>query len=153
MRRLALSTVLLISTFAPPAPAADRLDEVRRSFTIDGKPIPPRIFADFGAATLSDSRPIAVTIDALAGMDSNRYLGAIAKSGSWFKRSVKAPETNHDEVESISYGFMGATRNNLLVVLTAYSGGGSGIFYALDIPTPPGQEPWTTTVRATNASI
>ena len=47
---------------AAPAPAADRLDEVRRTFTIDGKPIPPRIFADFGDATLSDSRPVAVSL-------------------------------------------------------------------------------------------
>ena len=45
-----------------PCPAADRLDEVRRAFTIDGKPIPPRIFADFGEATLSDSPPITVTL-------------------------------------------------------------------------------------------
>ena len=76
MRRLALRALLLTSAFAAPAPAADRLD-VRRAFTIDGKPIPPRILPDFGAATLSDSRPIAVTIDVLGGMDSNRYFGAI----------------------------------------------------------------------------
>ena len=31
------------------------------------------------------------------------------------------------------YEYISATRNNLLVVLTAYSGGGSGVFYALDI--------------------
>ena len=53
MRRLALWTLLLIAAFAAPAPAADRLDEVRRTFTIDGKPIPPRIFADFGDADSS----------------------------------------------------------------------------------------------------
>ena len=61
MRRPALA-LMLISAFIRPCPAADRLDEVRRAFTIDGKPIPPRIFADFGEATLPDSRPITVTL-------------------------------------------------------------------------------------------
>jgi len=131
MRRAALAFVL-ISAFAAPAPAADRLDEVRRSFKIDGKPIPPRIFADFGAATLSDSRPIAVTIDALVGVDSNRYFGAITQNGAWFKQSVSLPDARKD-VETISYGYYGATRDNLLVVLTCYNGGGSGRFYALNI--------------------
>jgi hypothetical protein len=72
MRRLALWSLLLISAFAAPAPAADRLEELRRAFTVDGKPIPPRIFADFSDATLSDSRPIVDRIDALAGMGSGK---------------------------------------------------------------------------------
>jgi hypothetical protein len=132
MRRAALWTLMLIFAFAAPAPAADRLDEVRRSFKIDGKPIAPRIFADFGDATLSDSRPIAVTVDALAGMDSNRYFGAITQKGGWFEQSVSPPDARKD-VETISYGYQGATRDNLLVVLTCYSGGGSGEFCALNI--------------------
>ena len=57
---------------AATAFAADPLDEVRRSFTIGGKPIPPEIFADFGDAMMSDNRPIVVTIDANAAIDSNR---------------------------------------------------------------------------------
>ena len=132
MRRLALWTLLLIAAFAAPAPAADRLDEVRRTFTIDGKPIPPRIFADFGDATLSDSRPVVVAIDALAGLDSNRWFGTITKKGGWFEQNAELFDARNSG-KLISYEYIGATRNNLLVVLTAYSGGGSGVFYALDI--------------------
>ena len=39
--------------------AADPLNELRKSFTIGGKPIPPEIFADFGDAMMSDNRPIS----------------------------------------------------------------------------------------------
>jgi hypothetical protein len=130
MRRAALA--LMLMSVAAPARAADRLDEVRRTFSIDGKPIPPRIFADFGDATLSDSRPIVAGIDALAGMDSNRWFGAITKKGAWFEKNTELFDARNVG-ESISYEYIGATRNNLLVVLTAYSGGGSGVFYALNI--------------------
>src|SRR5271168_2548408 len=112
MRRLALWTLLLISASATPAPAADRLDELRRTFTIDGKPIPPRIFADFGDATLSDSRPVVVAIDALAGMDSNRYFGEVTKKGAWFEQNTKLFDAGNSG-ETISYEYIGATRNNL----------------------------------------
>jgi hypothetical protein len=71
----------LYSGSAATAFAADPLDEVRRSFTIGGKPIPPQIFADFGDAMMSDSRPIVVTIDANAAIDSNRYADPIKKNG------------------------------------------------------------------------
>jgi hypothetical protein len=54
------------------ATVADPLDEVRALFTIGGKPIPPEIFADFGDAWMSDSRPIIVAIDANAAIGSNR---------------------------------------------------------------------------------
>jgi hypothetical protein len=43
---------LLYSGMPVVAIAADPLDEVRRSFTIGGKSIPPEVFADFGDATL-----------------------------------------------------------------------------------------------------
>jgi hypothetical protein len=46
--------------------------------------------------------------------------------------TATSPSTRQD-VETISYGYQGATRTNLLVVLTCYSGGGSGEFYALNI--------------------
>jgi hypothetical protein len=49
MRRPALSALFLASAFASPAPAVDRLAK-SAARTIDGKPIPPQIFADFGIA-------------------------------------------------------------------------------------------------------
>ena len=49
-----LVLLALYSGSAATAFAADPFDEVRRSFTIGGKPIPPEIFADFGDAMMSD---------------------------------------------------------------------------------------------------
>ncbi len=82
----ALVFLALICGSAMAAFAADPLDEVRRSFTIGGKPIPPEIFADFGDAMMSDSRPIVVTIDANAAIDSNRYADPIKTNGRWVEQ-------------------------------------------------------------------
>jgi len=68
---------------AASALAGDPLDEVRKSFTIGGKPIPQEIFADFGDAMMSDSRAIMVTIDANAAIDSNRYADPIKTNHHW----------------------------------------------------------------------
>jgi hypothetical protein len=73
MLRRVLVFLALYCGSAAIAFAADPLDEVHKSFTIGGKPIPPEIFADFGDAWMSDSRPIVVTIDANEAIDSNRY--------------------------------------------------------------------------------
>jgi hypothetical protein len=79
-----LVLLALYSGSAATAFAANPLDEVRRSFTIGGKPIPPEIFADFGDAMMSDNRPIVVTIDANAAIDSNRYADqALARDGPY----------------------------------------------------------------------
>ena len=76
----------LYSGSAATAFAANPLDEVRRSFTIHGKPIPPQIFADFGDAMMSDNRPIVVTIDANAAIDSNRYADPIKTNAAGSSR-------------------------------------------------------------------
>jgi hypothetical protein len=85
LRRLLIFLALCCGA-ATTALAADPLDEARRSFTIGGKPIPPEIFADFGDAMMSDSRPIVVTIDANAAIDSNRYADPIKTNGRWVER-------------------------------------------------------------------
>jgi hypothetical protein len=112
--------------------AADPLDEVRRSFTIGGKPIPPEIFADFGDAMMSDNRPIVVTIDANAAIDSNRYADPIKINVRWVDQ-VKPGSGSFNGPETISYEFRGVTTNGLLVFLAAWTGGGSGTFYYLHI--------------------
>jgi hypothetical protein len=86
MLRRILMLLALYCGSAVTAFAADPLDEVRRSFTIGGKPIPPEIFADFGDAWLSDSRPIILTIDANAAIGSNRYADPIKTNGGWVTR-------------------------------------------------------------------
>ena len=56
-----------LAGYSTAAWAADALGEIRKSFTIDGKPIPPEIFTDFGDDIMSDNRPIIVTVDARGG--------------------------------------------------------------------------------------
>ena len=107
--------------------AADPLDEVRRSFTIEGKPTPPEIFADFGDAMMSDSRPIVVTIDANAAIDSNRYADPIKTKDRWVE-PTKPNSGLFNGPETMSYEFQGDTTNGMLVFLATWSGGGSGTF-------------------------
>lgn len=111
---------------AGASPAA-LVAEVRKSFTINGKPIPPEIFRDFGDGDMADSGAIWVTVDALAATGSNLYYDAIADDHGWF--SQKTRNTN----EVTGYIYYGATANGLIVVLTSWSGGGSGDFIYLHI--------------------
>jgi hypothetical protein len=130
MRRLGL--LLLALVLATNAAAADALSELRRSFTIAGKPVPPQVFGHFGDAMLSDSRPIVVTVDALAAVRSNRYADPIKRNGPWVQQ--EKPETRGiNGPETMYYKFIGATRDGLLVVVAAWSGGGTGVFHWLHI--------------------
>jgi hypothetical protein len=131
MRCLAIALVALIA-FAPPAFAAGPLDELRRSFALDGKPVPPNVFRDFGDADLGDSLPSVVTIDVKAAIDSNRYGDPIARRGDWLTQSRPAADTLSG-AEETSYSYVGATKSGLLVVIATYSGGGSGVFTTLHV--------------------
>src|SRR5271157_5233904 len=123
----ALVFLALICGSAVTAFAADPLDEVLRSFAIGGKPIPPEIFADFGDSMMSDSRPIVVTIDANAAIDSNRYADPIKTKDRWVEQT-KPNSGSFNGPERMSYGFQGDTASGMLVFLAAWSGGGSGTF-------------------------
>jgi hypothetical protein len=135
LRRFSVATFALIAAlFASPyvsaagaASTASLISEVRRAFTIEGKPIPPEIFRDFGDGDMADSGPIWVTIDVKAATGSNLYFDDIKQDGRWFsqKKAGAADETG--------YSYYGATANGLLVVIASYSGGGSGNFITLHI--------------------
>jgi hypothetical protein len=129
LRACVLVTILLASLTAR---AADALDELRASFTIAGKPVPPEVFADFGDATISDNRAVIVGIDALSAIGSNRYADPIKRNGAWIEQ-VNPQSTGINGAETESYKFIGPTANGLLVLLTSWSGGGSGVFYTLHI--------------------
>jgi hypothetical protein len=131
MRRLAFLVVALIALIAP-ALAASPLDELRRSFTLDGKPVPPGVFRDFGDADLDDSLPSVVAIDVKAAIDSNRYGDPIARRGEWLTQSRPAAGSLNG-AEETDYRFIGATKSGLLVVIATYSGGGSGVFTTLHV--------------------
>lgn len=139
LRLLAIIVVsLLLSPLAMAGPAAKTqspnaaLEEVRQSFTLDGKLIPPEIFRDMGDGDIADGISILVTVDLKAAVGSNRYYEDISKSGKW----VVQKKTNKDVAngwEESGYHFIGSTSNKLLVVVTSYNGGGSGTFYTLHI--------------------
>ena len=129
MRRIALLFLLLVSG-APSAGATDALDELRATFTIGGKPVPPEVFGDFGDAIMSDNRPIVVTVDALTAVDSNRYADPIKIAGDWVEQVKQIDKAN---TETTAYRFVGAARNGLLVAVASWSGGGTGVFYTLHI--------------------
>jgi hypothetical protein len=124
--------VLTILAASPAVQATSPLDDLRASFGIGGKPIPPNVFGDIGDAMMSDSRAVIVGIDALAAIDSNRYADPIKRDGAWIAQ-IKPQTTGVNGAETESYRFIGAATNGLLVVLTSWSGGGTGIFYTLHI--------------------
>ena len=117
---------------AAPALAAGPLDELRRSFTLGGKPVPPDVFRDFGDADLGDSLPSVVAIDVKAAIDSNRYGDPIVRRGDWVTQSRPAAGSLNG-AEETSYRYIGATKSGLLVVIATYSGGGSGVFTTLHV--------------------
>lgn len=137
MRAAALLALLLAPAPGPaaadePLPAAEWVAELRRSFSIDGKPIPPEVFRDFGDGDLSDNGPIWVTVDLAAATGSNLYFDKITRRGDWVEqRKVQADHAVGDELTG--YRYIGATENGLLVVVASYSGGGSGVFMTLHI--------------------
>jgi hypothetical protein len=131
---IALSFLLAFAAPAWAAPLEGSLKELRQSFTIRGKPVPPEIFADFGDADLADSGAIRVTIDLLAALGSNLYGDEITASpGGWISQKKTVADGAQKLTEETSYKFDGVTRNGLLVVTAAFSGGGSGDFFTLHI--------------------
>src|SRR6476661_2602529 len=112
-------------------PASDPVAEMRQSFTLDGKTIPPEIFRDFGDGDLADSGAIWVTVDVKAAIGSNLYYDAIKQDGGCSRQTKAA--IGPGSGEQTGYCYIGATDNGLLVVLASYNGGGSGIFMMLHI--------------------
>jgi hypothetical protein len=138
MSRLLAAAALIVMSFMPaPASAgeapqtASLITEVRRTFTIDGKPIPPEIFRDFGDGDLADTGPIWVTVDVKASIGSNLYFDDIKQDGRWVNQ--RKTNSKGEMLEETGYAYYGATQNGLLIVLASYSGGGSGDFISLHI--------------------
>jgi hypothetical protein len=131
-RPLLVCVVLALVPGAALSARADPLAELRKAFTVDGKPVPPEVFADFGDAMLSDSRPIVVTVDAKSAIDGNRYADPIAVKGRWVEQA-KPGSGSFNGAETTGYEFIGATANGLLVAVATWSGGGSGTFTFLHV--------------------
>jgi hypothetical protein len=110
--------------------AAAQIAELRRAFTLDGKPVPPEVFRDFGDGDMADSGAIWVTVDLKAAIGSNLYFDPITKDGAWVSQTKPGAKPGSG---GSAYKYIGAAANGLLVVLSAWSGGGSGEFISLHI--------------------
>jgi hypothetical protein len=122
------SAIIATAADQTVASTAALLTEVRHSFTLHGKPIPPEIFRDFGDGDLADSvGSIWVTVDLDAAVGSNLYYDAITVD----HRSAMQKKIGSNE--ETGYVYIGATDNGLLVAVASYSGGGSGSFITLHI--------------------
>jgi hypothetical protein len=119
---------------APIACAGSEIDELRKSFSVGGEPVPPNIFRDMGDGDLADSGSIIVTIDVKAATGSNLYAEPIKRNGAWLSQARQDPNEK-GLMQEEAYRFVGVTANKLLVVITSYSGGGSGVFHSLHILT------------------
>lgn len=137
IRPLALCLISASVLFATPLRAASPpnpdLDEVRRAFTLGGKPVPPEIFRDMGDGDLADSGSILVTVDLKAAIGSNLYADTIKPDGPGWVAQRTIDKQAMNGYEETAYHYVGATANGLLVVIATYSGGGSGTFYTLHI--------------------
>jgi hypothetical protein len=126
-----LAASLALAGAAHAKPAAP-LDELRKTFTLKGKPVPPEVFRDMGDGDMADSGGIIVTIDVKAAIGSNLYFDDIKIDGAWVTQ-IKRATKNNPFAEETRYRFIGRTANKLLVVVASYNGGGSGTFYTLHI--------------------
>jgi hypothetical protein len=115
----------------PDAETTALLAEVRSSFKLHGKPIPPEIFRDFGDGNLADSSDIWVTVNVAAAIGSNLYFDTVEEDADWVvQKNVGQKPSDRQET---AYKFVGSTENGLLVVIAVYNGGGSGYFNTLHI--------------------
>jgi len=115
----------------PDAATTALLAEVRHTFRLNGKPIPPEIFRDFGDGDLADSGDIWVTVNVASAIGSNLYYDDITEGGGWVVQRHAARKG--EDAQETAYKYVGAADNGLLVAVATYNGGGSGYFTSLHI--------------------
>jgi hypothetical protein len=100
------------------------LDELNNKFTINGKPINPRVIHELtgGDFDMSDG-PIITALDLKKANDSNRYFcdSCLGKYDVYFGTDKDGNDLGH-----FAYKYLGKTANNIHVVQTSSNGGGSG---------------------------
>jgi hypothetical protein len=131
---IAAALLLVLTIPASSQSIDDSLKELRQTFTLRGKPIPPAVFADFGDADMSGAHSIRATVDLFAAMDSNLYsAGVNAAPNGWVSQKKEIGAGADKAAETTAYKFNGVTKNGLLLVTAAFSGGGSGNYLTLHI--------------------
>ncbi|MBF0252646.1 MAG: hypothetical protein HQL29_02420 [Candidatus Omnitrophica bacterium] len=98
--------------------------EVDTTFTLEGKPLHPKLIWEF-EPWLSDGSPSTIVVDVLAAKGSNEYYedDIITEEGI---HSYKAEDNT-----TFTYKWLGRLNNGLHVLRTADWGGGSGVFISL----------------------
>jgi hypothetical protein len=120
--------------FALGQPLDAQLAELRRDFTFAGKPVPPKVFADFGDDDLSGpDKSVRVSVDLVAASESRAYVDDLIRMPGGWVAQRKPTGGASSETETIGYRFMGTAENGLIIVLAAYSGGGTGYFHTLHV--------------------
>lgn len=131
MRTPLVATVFVVALAVSAGPTlAAPIDELRASFTLEGKPVPPEIFATFGVGDLADEANIpVVTVDLLAALRSHLYRDPVTVRANGWVSQRRTFEGQQAEVTS--YRFYGATRSGLMITVAASWGGGTGIYHML----------------------
>ena len=126
-----VAALLLLALVGFPAQARDgalppgSLAELRRTFTLGGSPIPPFVFRYMGDGNPADTKPIMVSVDAWAAIDSNQYAVAIHKRDGWISQTTE-PSGADRQAETETYRYLGATPDGLLVAVTVnFTSGGA----------------------------
>jgi hypothetical protein len=116
------------ATAAPPAPVQRLLQEVKAHFTLQGKPIHPRLVEKFRPFLSDSGPPVVITVDLLAAtVNGNEYYEPDVK----VQDGVVSFKHKDPEGSSFAYKWLGEVRPGLHVVETFASGGGTGIFMDL----------------------
>ncbi len=114
------------SAFTPPALTKRLLQEVNEHFTIQSKPIHPRLVEKFQTSLADSGPPAVITVDLLAATENGN---------EYYEPDVKVQDglVSYKDRKGIefAYKWLGTVRPGLHVVETFASGGGTGIFMDL----------------------
>jgi hypothetical protein len=129
--KIFLVCVLILAFFTYPVYASNSkyLNEVNTKFTLNGKPIHPKLIEEFNPSLADSGKPIKISVDVLAAYNSNEYpYDEISiRKGNWIRLDNKEPNDN----TYFAYKWLGKTNNDIHVLHIAESGGGSGVFISL----------------------
>jgi len=117
--------ILLLGFISSSRIAAENSQDPDPDFRFRGQAIHPLLIKQFEPWISDERPPITVEINVTAAWDSNQYADAF-KTHSNGVVSVKLPEGG-----SYAYQHLGITGNDMHVLRTFYSGGGSGSFEAV----------------------
>lgn len=131
MKKIYLLLISII-VFTNYASANEMLDEVNANFTYKGEPIHPRLIHEFSNWLSDGVSPVVTTIDIIAAFDTNEYpQSELKKRDEWIYSETEEMDGDVRLYESFDYKWLGKMDNDIHVLETGSSGGGSGFFMDL----------------------